>query len=314
MSVIVCVYAHTIYIYIYVYRLYNLYTYLYIWYTHTNVYTCSIIDNWANWVSIGFRIVRKPYKFQVIRSWRTRKVSSSICREARTKWNCPKIQWYSDNLRYSFDWYCCDTILDFTRLFNFKSGHTRRLPWSVTVGVHAKWAASGKSSTNVEHCDDMARCSTSVQQGKKKGLTHYEFILTAFTCNAKRTQLGDAQLPTNQSFRNSMKWYKMNVVQGEGMKGMCCDMFWEVLNTSCMVPASGKSIFFRAISPAGLEQGFSGSRFQLWDCDILQDLATIWIPCLVLFAMAIRLESSAPSPDTDLHRSRAALRSFKSTV
>ena len=78
------------------------------------------------------------------------------------------------------------------------------------------------------------------------------------------------------------------------MKGMCCDMFWEVLNTSCMVPASGKSIFFRAISPAGLEQGFSGSRFQLWDCDILQDLATIWIPCLVLFAMAIRLESSAP--------------------
>ena len=148
----------------------------------------------------------------------------------------------------------------------------------------------------------------------KKGLTHYEFILTAFTCNAKRTQLSDAQLPTNQSFRNSMKWYKMNVVQGEGMKGMCCDMFWEVLNTSCMVPASGKSIFFRAISPAGLEQGFSGSRFQLWDCDILQDLATIWIPCLVLFAMAIRLESSAPSPDTDLHRSRAALRSFKSTV
>ena len=78
------------------------------------------------------------------------------------------------------------------------------------------------------------------------------------------------------------------------MKGMCCDMFWEVLNTSCMVPPSGKSIFFRAISPAGLEQGFSGSRFQLWDCDILQDLATIWIPCLVLFAMAIRLESSAP--------------------
>lgn len=76
-------------------------------------------------------------------------------------------------------------------------------------------------------------------------------------------------------------------------------MLWHVLKGSKHI-LHGPCIWQEHLFPSHLtrwNRGFQaqGSNYEIaTSCKTLQHLATIWIPCLVLFAMAIRLESSAP--------------------